>query len=75
MKRKRTNDQATNSSLDSLEIMLVKFKDSVVDLNRKIDSMNEREAVAEKKFENLEKSLGRILHKVHQVKQCRFFLA
>ena len=72
MKRKRTTDQAANSSLDSLELMLAKFKDSVLDLNQKIDLMNEREALAQKKFENLEKSLGRILHKVHQVKSAVF---
>lgn len=74
MKRKRINDQSMNSSLDSLELMLVKFKESMVDMNRKLDVMNEREAVAQKKFENLEKSLGRILHKVHQVQQCHFSL-
>jgi hypothetical protein len=43
------------------------FKDSLNELNRKVDMMNQREAVFEKKFQNMEKhltSLARTSNKV-----------
>lgn len=47
----------------------------MVEINRKIDLMNEREVVTQQKFENLQKSLGRVLNKVYQVKPIAFSLS
>ena len=57
----------TTSSRNSFTELLSGFQDTLSELNRKIDQMNQRELIFEKKFENVEKSLSGLIHKVKKV--------
>ncbi|CAF1212537.1 unnamed protein product [Rotaria magnacalcarata] len=66
LKRKRIQDQVASSSHDSFTDLLNTFQNTLNEMNRKIDLMNQREVVFEKKFENVEKSLSGLSRKVNK---------
>ncbi|CAF2163189.1 unnamed protein product [Rotaria magnacalcarata] len=66
LKRKRIQDQVTCSSHDSFTDLLNTFQNTLNEMNRKIDLMNQREVAFEKKFENVEKSLSGLFRKVNK---------
>ncbi len=56
-----------SSSDDSVTQLLSVLNNKFDEMDRKIDIMNQREVIFEKKIENVEKGLGGLLSKVNKV--------